>query len=85
MRCPHCKCKIVTEKVLAKKTMTRAQFEKLKKGSIVRSPGNRKREVLDKRGAYITLRKLSYGSGYPHDYTGYLYSDICRGYTVVKY
>lgn len=85
MRCPHCKCKIVTEKVLPKKTMTRAQFEKLKKGSIVRSHGNRKRVVVERIGAYIRLRKLSYGSGYPHDYTGYLYSDISRGYTVVKY
>jgi hypothetical protein len=66
--------------------MTREQFEKLKKGSIIKSRGNRKRYVMMKsNNGYIRLRKLSYDRGYPHDYVGYLYSDICRGYKIVKY
>lgn len=65
--------------------MTRKQFDRLKKGSVIVSPGNRKRVVMDRHNGYIKLRKLSYNTGYPHDYTGYLYSDISRGYKVIKY
>ena len=65
--------------------MSRAQFDKLKKGSIVVSSGKRKRTVVDRIGAYIQFRKLSYNTGYPHDYTGYLYSDISRGWKVISY
>ncbi len=85
MKCPHCSRTLPVATKLKPITMSRKQFEKLKKGSIVVSAGNRKRTVVDKIGNYIKFRKLSYGGGYPHDYTGYLYSDISRGWKVVKY
>lgn len=85
MRCPHCKRKLPVQTNLKEKTMTRKQFDKLKKGSVVISAGKRKRTVIDRIGAYIRFRKLSYNTGYPHDYTGYLYSDISRGWKVISY
>lgn len=85
MKCPHCNRTLPVETKLKPITMSRKQFEKLKKGSVVVSTGKRQRTVVDKIGNYIKFRKLSYGGGYPHDYTGYLYSDISRGWKVVKF
>lgn len=66
--------------------MSREQFERLTKGSVVLSVGGRKREVLYKgENGYIRLRKLGWRGRWQQDYVGYLYSDICFRYRVLKY
>lgn len=84
MICPHCKKETKLDK--KKRLITRESFEKLQKGSILISVLGRKREVLHKgENGYIRLRKVSWKGLHQGDYTGYLYSDICFKYRVLKY
>ena len=80
----------ITEKAVIKAKpkllMTRQQFEKLKKGSVLLSKGGRRRTVLDIQGnGYIKITKLSWGGMRYSNYVGYLYSDICYTHKVIKY
>ena len=79
--CEKCFNKSQPKKIL----ISKKQYEKLKKGSVLLSLGGRRRIVLSKTEyGYIKLRKLGY-SKIPFDYVGYLYSDICRKYKILKY
>lgn len=66
--------------------MSKKQFERLKAGSIIKSPYGQKRVVLRiMNNRYIVLKRMNRYTTSQINETAYLYSDVCKKYKVVRY
>lgn len=69
------------------KTLTREEWSKIRKGSILRSPSGALRKVISSKSRdseYVTFFKLNESGIRNNPTTTYVYNDLCRGYILVK-
>jgi hypothetical protein len=84
----HCPCcgylKESNDKAV---TLTREQFQRVRKGSILKSPKGTLRQVISLRkrtSEFVTFMKVCETGIKTNHTTTYAYNDIRKGYTLVK-